>query len=78
MGGFGSSFPCNAALVLALSVGGGVIAVGCGDNKPDPKSQKDGQQDEMKGEGGQQADSKLPPLEEVEPADEDVEVPPAP
>lgn len=70
----GSWFVWNAVWPLALVLG----LAACGDGKPDPKTPKNGQSAEMNGTGGEGGGAGLPPLEEVEPADEDVEVPPAP
>lgn len=70
----GSWFVWNAVWLFGLVLG---IAA-CGDPKPDPKAPKNGQGAEMHGTDGQGGGASLPPLEEVEPADEDIEVPPAP
>ncbi len=75
----GSGFFSNAAAALALLLAGlwGGVS-GCGDQQATPKAPRPGQGAEIHGAGGQGGGTGLPPLEEVEPADEDIEVPPAP
>ncbi len=79
---FGSAIPSAAALRHSLRFAALLAVVflvlACGDNKPDPNTPASGQGGEMNQDGGEGGDNGLPPLEEVEPADEDVVVPPAP
>ena len=53
------------------------VMVGCGPNKPDPNDADRPQGREMNDES-KKGTSFAPPPEDVEPADTDIEVPPAP
>ncbi len=75
MARIGSAHFRNTLFALSLLMG----AAACGDSKADAKSPGTEQDPEMtRQNGGGGGDPSLPPLEEVEPAEEDVEVPPAP
>ena len=69
----GSTWRLTALLLL----GGLALLAACGDKKPAPRSPKDHQAGGKTGQGAGGGEG-LPPLEEVDPADHDIEVPPAP
>ncbi len=72
--GIGSSSSTNVLAALMLAA----LFAACGDNKQEAKSPSERQDSEMTDETGSEGEGEVPPLEEVEPASEDVEVPPAP
>jgi hypothetical protein len=74
MVGFGSAHT-RAIVVIVLSLAFGAAA--CGGGSSEAKGADDEQESEMTGESGFGGEE-LPPEEDVEPADHDIEVPPAP